>query len=294
VGVVPNVRIPLRDGINLSADIYRPDGLAAAPVLLTRTPYGKQHPTFVRWARHFAQNGFAVVVQDVRGRWESEGEWYPFVNEGSDGVDTIDWVAGQPWCDGAVGMIGGSYAAWTQWAAAREHPPALKTLASRAAIGRWFEEWQFSGGILGLQFLQWLNMVGGRTNQDNSLIDWAQAFEHLPLRTIDQAINRPLQIWQDALDHPRFDDYWQRLRLDDEHRASQHGCPEVRAARAPGPRAAGSADHGRVATRALEPGRRLPRRAAGRAGAHRREGARQLRSRAVRASRRTIRRGGSA
>ena len=212
---IQNVLVPMRDSVRLSADVYLPPQPEPAPVLLQRTPYGKQRtgPTIER-ARQYADHGYAVVVQDVRGRWESEGEFYPHRNEGRDGFDTIEWLAEQPWCDGSVGMYGGSYTGWVQWAAARERPPSLRTLVSTAPSGRWFEEVVYSHGIFDLQHLQWLNLVGGRTNQDNSLIDWSSTFEQLPLRSLDEAINRPSQVWQDWLDHPTLDTYWRELRLD--------------------------------------------------------------------------------
>jgi len=216
MNTIPNLIIPMRDGARLAADVYLPSEPGPVPALLHRTPYGKQTPLWIKWANYFAERGYAVVVQDVRGRWESDGEWYPLVNEGPDGFDTIEWIASQPWCDGSVGMYGASYGGWTQWAAARERPKPLRTMVSTAAVGRWFQEMQYYDGIFRLESLQWLNLVGGRTTQDNSLIDWRKTFEHLPLRTIDQAINRPSQVWQDWLDHSTYDAYWREIRLDDD------------------------------------------------------------------------------
>lgn len=118
------VRVPMRDGVELSADVYfPPSGEGPWPVILQRTPYDNTAALWVNIAVHFARQGYAFVSQDVRGRADSDGEWEPFVNEGPDGYDTIEWIAAQPWCDGQVGMMGGSYCGFVQWVAAKERAP---------------------------------------------------------------------------------------------------------------------------------------------------------------------------
>src|SRR5262249_24630161 len=115
----------MRDGTNLYADVYRPRADARYPTLIVRTPYGVQrdgvHETMIK----FAQRGYAVVVQDVRGRYESEGQWDPFRHEAQDGSDTIEWAAQQPWSNGKVALQGGSYLGHVQWRAASLAPPKL-------------------------------------------------------------------------------------------------------------------------------------------------------------------------
>src|SRR5690348_8511100 len=107
----------MRDGVRLRANIYRPAGEGRWPVLLTRLPYGKDLPiaASVLDAVQAARHGYVVIVQDTRGRFNSEGEWRPFEMEADDGVDTIAWAAGLPYSDGRVGMFGASYFGFTQW-----------------------------------------------------------------------------------------------------------------------------------------------------------------------------------
>jgi putative CocE/NonD family hydrolase len=126
-----DVPVPLRDGTVLRANVFRPAGSGPYPILLTRTPYGKD----LRGAYsqidpvQAARLGYAVVVQDVRGTGWSGGEWHPFVHEGNDGSDTIAWAASLPYADGQVGTFGNSYLGFTQWSAAAQTPPALKVIA---------------------------------------------------------------------------------------------------------------------------------------------------------------------
>lgn len=106
------VAVPMRDSVVLRADVYRPDVAAPVPAVLARTPYDRSFaltPPAALDPERATEAGFAVVCQDVRGRYDSEGEFYPFVSEGDDGHDSVEWVAAQPWCDGAVAMAGRSY-----------------------------------------------------------------------------------------------------------------------------------------------------------------------------------------
>ncbi len=130
VSIRQNVVMHLRDGVRLAADIYLPaaGGRPAAerlPAILVRTPYNK---TNLSDFRYFAERGYVVVIQDVRGRYASEGTFYPFVNEGNDGYDTIEWITSQAWCNGKVGTTGSSYAAAAQSAAASLNPPGLSAM----------------------------------------------------------------------------------------------------------------------------------------------------------------------
>src|SRR5438132_11845954 len=124
-----NVAIPMRDGVLLRADILRPKGGGPFPVLVYRTPYGKhfaqkEYTIF----RRAVQRGYAVVIEDVRGRYASDGEFRPYENEGRDGYDTIEWAAKQKWSNENVGTFGLSYPGAVQWLAALESPPHLKAL----------------------------------------------------------------------------------------------------------------------------------------------------------------------
>ncbi|MFW6422051.1 MAG: CocE/NonD family hydrolase, partial [Candidatus Bipolaricaulota bacterium] len=165
--IIWDARVEMEDGVELSSDVYLSDSEDSFPAVLIRTPYNKsrgdeiKHGT--RDVEFFVNHGYAVVIQDVRGRGDSEGEWIPFVNEGKDGYQTIEWIAKQSWCNGKVGMMGGSYRGFVQWAAARENPAPLTTMISTAAAGRWFQEIPFINGTVTLTGLEWLNFTGGRT-----------------------------------------------------------------------------------------------------------------------------------
>ncbi|MCI0844859.1 MAG: CocE/NonD family hydrolase, partial [Chloroflexi bacterium] len=126
-----DIAVPMRDGVTLYADIYRPDGDGPFPTILQRTPYDKTNAlsaTMLDPIRS-AKAGFAVVIQDTRGRFASEGEFYAFRDEINDGYDTVEWAAAQPWSNGKVGMYGASYVGATQWLAATSRPPHLKAIA---------------------------------------------------------------------------------------------------------------------------------------------------------------------
>jgi uncharacterized protein len=122
-----DVEISMRDGVILKADLYLPHKSKQFPVLLQRTPYGKGFSTtsFALWA---AESGYAVLIQDTRGRWASGGDGTPFISELQDGYDTLEWISGQIWSNGKVGMWGESYLGFTQLAAAASGHLSLKTI----------------------------------------------------------------------------------------------------------------------------------------------------------------------
>ena len=142
VAVEADIRVRLRDGVNLATDVHRParDGVpvsARFPVILERTPYGKSAPSRTesraQIAAHFVRHGYIVIYQDCRGRHGSEGEFVKYLSDAEDGADTVAWILDQPWCDGRIGTMGLSYAAHTQMALASLGP---KGLAAMVQIGR--------------------------------------------------------------------------------------------------------------------------------------------------------------
>jgi len=147
-----DVEAQMRDGTTLRANVYRPVGDGQWPVLLTRLPYGKDLPlgSSMLDPAQVARRGYVVIVQDTRGRFMSEGEWVPFVNEALDGVDTIEWAAQLPYSNGVVGMYGISYFGFTQWSSAVLQPPALKALAPAQTWNDPFNGVMFRGGALEL------------------------------------------------------------------------------------------------------------------------------------------------
>jgi uncharacterized protein len=150
-----NVDVPMRDGVILRADIFRPRGEGRFPVLVYRTPYGKDAAqTAYKTFEKAIARGYAVVVQDVRGRYHSDGEFNPYRNEARDGYDTIEWSARQPWSNGAVGTIGLSYPGAVQWLAAMEAPPHLKAMAPAMTFST-PRNFFYSGGVFDLSWLSW-------------------------------------------------------------------------------------------------------------------------------------------
>ena len=146
---VNDERVPMRDGVSLSADLYLPsDGDGPWPTLLARTPYDNN--LLLEQGLFWAQHGYAFVAQDVRGRYDSEGDFVPWVNETEDAYDTLDWLGRQSWCDGNVGMTGGSYLGQVQWQAAFTDHPLLKTIVPRVIGSNLHESSHYQGGAFGL------------------------------------------------------------------------------------------------------------------------------------------------
>jgi putative CocE/NonD family hydrolase len=141
--------VPMRDGVRLTADLYRPDIAGRLPLLLQRTPYGRQVVSSVNIAcdvQRAARAGYAVMIQDVRGRFDSGGAFTPFEQEVADGADTIAWIAAQPWSDGMVGMVGASYVGATQWLAAQAAPSGLRAIAPLVTAADYHDGWIYQGG----------------------------------------------------------------------------------------------------------------------------------------------------
>ena len=214
IRIMWDMKTPMRDGILLSNDIYLPQKEGKFPVILQRTPYGNSQNGAVQIGKFFAQHGYVFVWQDVRGRGDSEGVMDQY-GEGRDGRDAIEWIAQQPWCNGKVGMQGGSYGGAIQWDAARELPPHLVTIAPASIVSNWMEIVPFTKGIPNLEELQWEFMVSGKSNQQDLLtaIDWETVLFHLPLNSMDTLIGKKIHNWQEALDHPDLDDFWKARRL---------------------------------------------------------------------------------
>jgi putative CocE/NonD family hydrolase len=151
-----DVMIPMRDGVRLATDVYRLRGDTPVPVIVQRNPYGKASTGIVNnWldVRRAVEAGFAVAVQDTRGRFASEGRFEPFVSEEADGADTVDWLGEQPWCDGRVVMVGGSYTGTTQLAAAAARPAGLRAIAPATTSADVRDGWARTGGALQLGFV---------------------------------------------------------------------------------------------------------------------------------------------
>ena len=142
----------MRDNVVLRADIYRPNVGGRFPVLLKRTPYSKEQ--VIEFGVTAAARGYVVVVQDVRGRYTSEGDWYPFRCESRDGYDTVEWAAALPYSNGKVGMFGASYMGVTQLRAAIAHPPHLAGMYLYVTASNYHEGWTYHGGALEQWFVE--------------------------------------------------------------------------------------------------------------------------------------------
>jgi putative CocE/NonD family hydrolase len=154
--VARDLAVPMRDGVRLFADLYRPAAGGPWPVLVQRTPYNKSAllpPIGTLDPFRACAEGFAVLIQDTRGRYRSEGEFYPFRDEAADGYDTVEWVAAQPWCTGRVGLYGRSYAGATCWQAAIARPPHLGALVPIVTASEYCEGWTYRQGALEQSFV---------------------------------------------------------------------------------------------------------------------------------------------
>ena len=148
---------PMRDGVRLATEVYLPAGDGPFPVILQRTPYNRRSPNpgsdcDSGTGRYFAERGYATLNQDTRGRYRSEGEFDAMRQEAADGYDAVEWAAAQPWSNGKVGMIGGSYVGLTQWQAAVEQPPHLVAIAPHYSSSDYHKGWTYQGGAFDLWF----------------------------------------------------------------------------------------------------------------------------------------------
>ncbi|HLZ70952.1 MAG TPA: CocE/NonD family hydrolase [Dehalococcoidia bacterium] len=241
-----DVMVATRDGVRLATDLYYPalhgERVAGAwPVILERTPYNKLRNDLVGVGRFFARHGYAAVIQDVRGRFASEGEWYPFANEGEDGVDTVDWIAAQPWCSGKVGTIGLSYSGSDQTAIATLAPEALAAQFVSEGMSNYHTSAMRQGGAMELRFLIYaFHMAPSspeamRDPQLRAALEQARAdvrtwLGKLPLREGASPL-RLLPSYErwvlDVLQHGDYDDYWRGHRgyVADEYYAQHKDVP---------------------------------------------------------------------
>ncbi len=222
-----HVAIPMRDGVNLYADVYRPVAEGKYPVIVCRTPYSTQRaPAAYEEPVFFSRRGFVYVFQDVRGRHESEGKWEPFRNDIEDGYDTIEWAARQRWSNGKVGMQGHSYSGHVQWRAAMSKPPHLVTIFPIVASTSLYHNWVTLDGAWRLSF----NFGWGADRQESRVMQntglhtmkdgpESQRYEHvlsfLPLIGMQELMGHHTQFYTDWIHHPDYDDYWKKLNAEE-------------------------------------------------------------------------------
>ncbi len=207
------VAIPMRDGARLAADIFLPRTTGRWPAVLFRTPYNRKGPSSHGY-REFVRRGYVVVIEDVRGRYASQGTFPSFEQEGRDGNDTINWIAEQPWSNARVAMAGGSYLGMVQWWAAIQdnlHLFAISPLFS--GNDEYLDRFYSPGGALKLGHrLLWL--AENLTPPSHVRPLFGTYVGHIPLRTADiAATGQELPVWRAALDHPSYDAFWRRRSM---------------------------------------------------------------------------------
>ena len=217
VDLVWGVKIPVRDGVHLSATVYKPaETEDPLPVIFTMTPYIAD--SYHEPAMYFARHGYVFALVDVRGRGNSAGQFEPFAVDARDGHDVVEWLASQPWCDGKVAMWGGSYGGFNQWATLKEAPPHLATIVPAAAAHPGIDA-PFLHNIPYCWEMQWLTLVSGATLNENVVRDfslWIGKYsefytQHLPFNTLDRIVGNTSAAFQMWLQHPTPDPYWDAM-----------------------------------------------------------------------------------
>lgn len=219
VRVLHDQRVPMRDGISLSADVYLPLGAQGLPTIVQWTPYESTRERFIAWGVWFAQRGYAAVVVDVRGRYESEGTFTAWTHDGVDAFDTVTWAADQPWSNGRIGTWGRSYGGLVQWQLAHLQHPSVQCIAPQVIHDDYFWDGYFTGGAFQLALTLgaaalWssaLSLITGPVARDLVLND--RIFGHLPLIELDEVtIGRTVDYWRLWWEHQTNDAYWQTFR----------------------------------------------------------------------------------
>lgn len=236
-----NVPIPMRDGVKLATDIYFPAyrrqrAAGPFPVLLERTPYDKAAPGNVSTGEYFARRGYVCAFQDVRGRFASQGAWYPFAKEAPDGYDTVEWLGRQPWSDGQVGTMGGSYCGSDQSALATLDPASLATMIVAVGAASYYHASMRQNGALEQRFIVYAFRMA--VTSQEALADpglraalqdaYAQAgdwFARVPFKKGASALALlpTYEQWvMDILTHGDYGPYWQQRGYDIAHHYAQH------------------------------------------------------------------------
>jgi hypothetical protein len=221
-------RVPARDGITLSADVYLPLAAGPFPTIVQWTPYESTRERFVAWGAWFAQRGYAAVVVDVRGRYESQGVFTAWEHDGRDAQDTLTWAAAEPWCNGRIGTWGRSYGALVQWQLVHLGHPNLVCVAPHVIHDDYFWDGYWTGGAFQLALTLgaaalWtsaLSLITGPNAADLVLNE--RVLRHLPLVELDEVtIGRKVDYWRTWWEHQVNDEYWQAFR----HRPEQLQVP---------------------------------------------------------------------
>ncbi|WP_028328414.1 CocE/NonD family hydrolase [Brachyspira alvinipulli] len=203
------VYIPMRDGVKLATEVLIPNVKEKVPTILVRTPYNRLNKieTYYR----YVLRGYAVCVQDVRGRGDSDGEWIPKYHEVDDGDDTINFIANEQWCNGSVGMIGGSYLGCVQWSAAGSGNEHLKALISIVTSGNPFVDLPRKNGTFSSGVLAWAFSVKDKVHDKNNMqrTDWDEVINIRPIKDIPiKALGHNIGFWDKWCSHEVYDEFW--------------------------------------------------------------------------------------
>jgi len=216
--VEKDVMVPMRDGVRLATDIYRPDGTGPFPAVMIRLPYDKKPLQEVMVGRFsfspgilFAQRGLVLIIQDVRGRYASEGDFYAFSHERQDSEDVVRWLREQPWFNGDLGAVGPSYLGYTQWALAPAAGDTLKCMAPMVISADLRDLFYRNGAVCLDTGGGWAVGVGEREDGDHPKKDFETGMWHLPLMEADDVTGADVDFFNDWLAHPQRDAYWEAL-----------------------------------------------------------------------------------
>ena len=232
VAIEHNVMAAMPDGVELAADVYYPalDGARAPgtfPVILERTPYNKAAPAQVTKGKYFARRGYVCAIQDVRGRFASQGEWYAFAKEAQDGYTTVEWLGAQPWSTGKVGTMGDSYAGSDQSALATLNPPHLATMIVAVGASNYYHSSMRHNGALEQRFLIYAFRMAATSKEAEADPALKAALQQVLMEQVPEMVRQfPLKAgttllrrlpsyerWAlDVLTHADYDDYWKGHR----------------------------------------------------------------------------------
>lgn len=214
VTVEQNVGMVTPDGVRLACDIYHPAEEGTFPAVVIRTPYGRGQENLAAFARYFSQRGYGVVIQDVRGKGDSQGNFQIYVNEAADGQSTLSWVSGQPWCDGHVALRGSTYEGGAAWLAASGNLPAAGAIFALSSPASFYEGVYTNGAFLLNQVAVWSVATSIVKPAHVSIYNWADVLNHMPVTDVDRyAVGRTIPCYRQVLDHHDYDSFWKNLDL---------------------------------------------------------------------------------
>jgi len=208
--------VEMSDGTRLATEVYLPEATELKekfPTILCRTPYSKER--LRAFCLYFVEKGYALVLQDVRGRYKSEGTFLSQYYEGIDGNETVNWIVEQDWSDKNVGTIGGSYSGYVQWAIVKMGNPYLKAVISQVTGGSPFVDIDRRGGGYNMGIMPWNMMMSEKEiTMEYSDLDWEEISKTKPLKHILSNVSeKEHPFWNQFLSHPHKDEFWDEMDL---------------------------------------------------------------------------------